>query len=721
MVEKTIDVAKESTAQQIYDKVSNIDSKIQTVAEPLEMFNVSEYDVSSSSDYGIAPGETLLNLNGKVYCISTRTSKSFLYEMDDSMITSRVVSELPYPFDPVYSCALVYNNEIHILGGEAVKDSLGKDYINYDHFHYKWNGKKWEVTSELPYSCHKACAVVYHDEIHIFGGQFSDGVYTTNHYSWNGIKWTSCQNIPDIYDTKTQKIVFVYDDSIRVVGRSNTTGNTKILCSWDGNSWSQSVISSNMTIDDNTSCVRCTVDGKPYVFIFTSDGKMYRHGGTKWFSSEVNLSNNYVGSNLYTMSRYCATVSTNGLPLVSVANKSSINQNLSSFPQLFEFTSTEYYRIVGTLCGVGSQIPEYTNLTNYGRVVVHENELYLFSNYNNGTIFRFDELSGKWVKENITRNEIGATTFTFHGIVSMDDGIHLIGTVSENNVGCNHFVYRDGKIKLLSSPPFRFLNGSLVNHNGELHAIGGYGMKDSTYNHYRWNEEDDTWTAIGRTPYNVYGYISAASYRNCIFVIGYSENMVQEYIMAWANGRWIISFSKTNPNYTKTDYSSPVIQTEVNCVDCIFVHDNRLCLSNMDFNLDDTDEANISLLYNILLQNQDSATNMGSKLVTCSCYSDLKPETPRSSIRMLSYNDDVCVVDTFDGRIRLSDRVYEPIYNGTIKIFIPKGHKIHCSKSVYYPLTPSMKEIDEGFESIETTYHIFSRTGSGDELNYTIQ
>lgn len=713
MIEKTIDVAKESTSQRIYDKVATLNSKIQAVPETLSTFNVSEYNISSTDNYGTPPGETLLNLNGKIYCISTSDTVSFLYEMNDAMISNKKIAELPYPFNPIYSCALVYNNEIHIIGGANT---------NCNRFHYRWDGKKWRVASMLPCDCSKVCAVVYHNEIHIIGGVSTNNEYTTKHYKWNGVKWESLSNIPDVYNTKNQKVVFVYNNNLCVFGLSMLADNTLILSIWNGTRWVNITKTSNLTFDDNTCCLPCTIDSKNYIFFFTSDGRFFNYGANG-FSNVDNLSNEYVGSNVSTIGRYCATISTNKLPVVAIVNKDKTNQYITNLPRLFEFTTESNYRIIGTLYGTGSHIPEYNKLTNYGRVVVHKGEIYLFSNYNNGTIFRFDETSHKWIKEDITRNEVNVSSFVFHGIVSMSDGIHLIGTVSENHMGCSHFVFSNGQIKLLSNPPFRFLNGSLVSHNGELHAIGGYGLKDMTYNHYKWNKEDDTWTALGITPYNVYGYQAATSYRDCIYAIGYSANFAKEYIMVWVNGRWITSISKTNLNCTTgSTYSSPDIRTEVECADCIFVHNNRLCVSNMNFGLNDDVSNNLYLTYSILLQNQDSKSYMDvNKLVTCKCCDYTKPVVLRSTIKMLPYNGSVCLIDTFDGQIRLSNRTYEPISDNTIRIFIPEGHKIHCSKSVYYPLTLYTKEIDDGFESTKTTYHVFSRTGFGDELNYTIQ
>ena len=69
------------------------------------------------------------------------------------------VSTLPYAFRN--SNAIVYNNEIHILGSN--------DSSCYTK-HYKFNGSIWEEVSTLSYDFYYGSAVVYNNEIHILGG-----------------------------------------------------------------------------------------------------------------------------------------------------------------------------------------------------------------------------------------------------------------------------------------------------------------------------------------------------------------------------------------------------------------------------------------------------------------------------------------------------------------------------------------------------------------------
>ena len=117
------------------------------------------------------------------------------------------VSTLPYKF--YNSSAVVYNNEIHILGSS--------DSSNYTS-HYKFNGTSWESVSTLPYEFYNGSAVVYNNEIHILGSSNSN--YYTKHYAFNGTSWRKIYDIP--YSFYYGSAV-VYNDEIHILGGNAST------------------------------------------------------------------------------------------------------------------------------------------------------------------------------------------------------------------------------------------------------------------------------------------------------------------------------------------------------------------------------------------------------------------------------------------------------------------------------------------------------------------
>ena len=123
------------------------------------------------------------------------------------------VSTLPYSF--YRGCAIVYDNEIHILGGYTINND--NELIK----HYKWNGSTWTNVSTLPYNFYYGSVVVYNNEIHILGG-YNNG---TKHYKWDGSTWTSV-NLPYKFH---QGSAVIYNEEIHILGRYNNFTNHYII------------------------------------------------------------------------------------------------------------------------------------------------------------------------------------------------------------------------------------------------------------------------------------------------------------------------------------------------------------------------------------------------------------------------------------------------------------------------------------------------------------
>ena len=90
------------------------------------------------------------------------------------------VSTLPYGF--YRGSAVVYNDEIHILGSDYYNSngSTTDEQYPYRKYHYKFGGSLWKQTYTLPYSFYKGSAIVYNNELHILGTSSGSG---SNHYS----------------------------------------------------------------------------------------------------------------------------------------------------------------------------------------------------------------------------------------------------------------------------------------------------------------------------------------------------------------------------------------------------------------------------------------------------------------------------------------------------------------------------------------------------------
>ena len=127
-----------------------------------------------------------------------------------------------------YSAAVVYKNEIHMLGGVY----RGTD-TSYSKYHYKYDGTSWSNVSTLPYIFSGGCAIVYHNEIHILGSR--DGSYSTCHYKYDGKSWSKVSTLP--YGFYFGSAV-VYNDEIHILGTMNSS-HSKDHYKYDGTSWSK--------------------------------------------------------------------------------------------------------------------------------------------------------------------------------------------------------------------------------------------------------------------------------------------------------------------------------------------------------------------------------------------------------------------------------------------------------------------------------------------------
>ena len=129
---------------------------------------------------------------------------------------------LPYDHMDNGTNAIVYDNEIHVFGGFYESNRLK---------HYKWLGDSWEEVSTLPYPCDYTSAVVYNGELHILGGRHSGAIY--KHYKWNGVSWSEVSTLPDSFSGINFAVV--YNNEIHVL--SGDTANKHFK--WNGTQWTE--------------------------------------------------------------------------------------------------------------------------------------------------------------------------------------------------------------------------------------------------------------------------------------------------------------------------------------------------------------------------------------------------------------------------------------------------------------------------------------------------
>ena len=115
------------------------------------------------------------------------------------------IKETSAPYDCGSGCAVVYRNEIHILGG---------DNPQYYTKHYKLSNGVWTEVSTLPYDFYTGNAVVLNNKIHIFGS--SSSTYSTNHYVYDGVSWSAATALPRNVTNRYESVVL--NDEIHIIG-----------------------------------------------------------------------------------------------------------------------------------------------------------------------------------------------------------------------------------------------------------------------------------------------------------------------------------------------------------------------------------------------------------------------------------------------------------------------------------------------------------------------
>ena len=117
-----------------------------------------EYDwVKVSNTPNMFSGSSAVSYHDELYVIGCASSNTSYSKFNEESLTWETYT---MPFQSNHSCAVVYDNEIHLLGS-AVTD--------YGTIHYAFDGTSWRSDSSIPYRFYRGAAVVYKNDIYILG------------------------------------------------------------------------------------------------------------------------------------------------------------------------------------------------------------------------------------------------------------------------------------------------------------------------------------------------------------------------------------------------------------------------------------------------------------------------------------------------------------------------------------------------------------------------
>lgn len=444
--------------------------------------------------------------------------------------------ELPYNF--YGGSSVVYNNEIHILGGTNAYGphykwdgsnwiSLGKItieprscpvvvyndeiHILYSTAHYKWNGTSWTSVSTLPYRFFEGSAVMYNNEIHMLGS--SETGNTTKHYKWDGTSWVEVSTLPY---TMYEGEAVVFNNEIHILGSGNV--NRTKHYKWNGTEWSSvstlpyefsngsAVVYNNEIHILGTEYTRTgnyveskyhyKWDGIEWIQVSTLPYKFYK-GSAFVYDDKIHIIGSYDSSNY--KSHYIYSSDTNTWTPNGVTE--SIPMQIAGINHDELASGVKWERLVNP-----------PSPPQYGCAVTYRNEVHALG----GTASASYTQHIKWDATNSTWVTVSTLPYQFRSgcAVVLNDEIHIMGSYQTTNK-TEHYKWNptDGWVSA-STLPHQFYCSSAVVLNNEIHILGSYVSSYRKY-HYKWNGIE--WVSVSTLPYNFY-YGSAVVYNGEIHI-----------------------------------------------------------------------------------------------------------------------------------------------------------------------------------------------------------
>lgn len=416
------------------------------------------------------------------------------------------IGATPLPYDFECGSAVMYNNELHILG------SVTSDYQKA---HYKWTGSEWVEVSTLPYSFTQGAAVVFNNEIHIIGSNASS-LYRTNHYKWDGATWTEVSELPYSFANGS---AIVCNNEIHILGSSKSyTTHYK----WDGTTWTEV---STIPYDYYAGSV-VVYNGALHLLGGSDSGKKhYKYDGAAWTS---------VSTIPYSFSYGSAFIYNNEIHLLGGTD-----------------SKTNHYKWDGS---AWAEVEELPYSFDFGSSVITDTEIYLMGGSTDATAFYHYSFEGsKWSKVGVTESipmeviahnhdelasgykweTAGELPHMFYrgSCVVLNNEIHIMGS-DYGTHSKKHYKWDGTSWTSVSTIPYEFDYGSAVVYNDEIHILGGSGADTK---HYKWTGTE--WVSVSTLPYNFYRGI-AVVFNNEIHIMGSANTQYRLVHYKWDGTEW---------------------------------------------------------------------------------------------------------------------------------------------------------------------------------------
>ena len=367
-------------------------------------------------------------------------------------------TQYPLPYSPMYSCAVVFNNNIHLLGGSSSGTGT---------YHYKWNKTNgWSSVSTLPYSFNKGNAVVFNNEIHILGGYNN----AKKHYKYvpstedtSQYIWTQLNDLP--YNFVYGKAL-VYKGELYILGGDGSQVDRKFY-KWNPTNDSWTSLGNLPTGFDRQSAIVYN----NYIYMFTNSMlDSYKYNGTRWDS--IPKLHEYDDYDYYTNGELVSDYW--GIPAV-IYNKLII---FGASDDSQQYYAKVYKPDIGWI-----KMPRFSSwIVNTGCGVVLDNEFYYM--YSNRFYYQPKTARGT-INTRVILADLPDTA-AYASALCIDGAINVFGGYGSSNG-------TKWKIRSVKSDdswttqsialPYSFQNGCAIARGGDLFIFGGStsGYKNKCY------------------------------------------------------------------------------------------------------------------------------------------------------------------------------------------------------------------------------------------------
>jgi len=432
---------------------------------------------------------------------STMVGYSYHYKWENDVSGWSYVSEIPYRrFGFFKGSAVVYNNEIHIIGGE----SLNTNYYPYPYYHYKFDGTSWTNLGYLPIMFSSSSAITYNGYIYMF--------YGTSCYRYDNSSWSYYGSIPDMYPASA---VFDGDGMIHLLSTSS---------------------SGTHYYGDLSTLELTKADEIPYSFSI---------GCAAFFNNQLHIigggdtKNHYIYTPSGRETRSNPVVVASSLPhAIGEASLVSFGDELHLLGGYYSDELNTHYSWNGSLWTQHGNLPFYA----YGSAsVVFDGEIHLIGGYGHLNDEDDHYLNIHYKLQGNSWIRLADLPVYFSGgsnAVVFNNEIHVLG--GYGYIGDDSSDYLDTHYKWdsandtwteVSSLPMPVWSAAAVVFNEELHILGGYDYNDDYIgtHHYKWDGE--SWSFVGVLPNEqrvVYGH-AAVLYKGSIYYAGGYDEYYDSY------------------------------------------------------------------------------------------------------------------------------------------------------------------------------------------------